>query len=279
MDKKLIIFTDLDGTLLDRDTYSYQIAKPLLQKLKNKGIPLIFCTGKTRAENEYYQKKLKINDPFIIENGGAIFIPKNYFTFNPLISRKREKQIVLKKYYVIQLGAPYKKIRKALQKIRKESKFKIIGFGDMTAKEVARDAGVSIKMAQLAKKKTYNESFIFSESKDKEKILSEKIKQSGFQLVHGGRYYNIMGKNTNKGKAIKILTKFFQKEFKKIKTMGMGDSLNDLTMLKAVDIPVLVQKPPGIWEVKIKIKNLIKIKNIGPQGWTKAVKKYALQEI
>jgi mannosyl-3-phosphoglycerate phosphatase len=286
--KKLIIFTDLDGTLLDFDTYSYKIAKPLIKKIKSKGIPLVFCTAKTKAENEHYRKQLKINDPFIVENGGAIFIPKNYFHFDfscrkvkKFLSRHGVCRKILQKYYLIELGAPYKKIRRALQKIKKHTGFRIIGFGDMTAKQIAQDAGFSgkkshLKMAFRAKQKMYNESFIFQEPRKKEKILNQAIKKLGFNLVHGGRYYNIMGKNADKGKAVKILTKFFEKEYKnkEICTIGLGDSLNDLPMLKTVDIPILVQKPSGIWEPKIKIKKMIKIKGIGPFGWTKALQKY-----
>ena len=68
------------------------------------------------------------------------------------------------------------------------------------------------------------------------------------------------------------MTKFFKKEFGKLTTIGLGDSLNDLPMLKVVDIPILVQKPNKTWEPKIKVKNLIKINAIGPRGWANAIK-------
>lgn len=267
---KKVIFTDLDGTLLDRETYSYQKALPLIKRLKRRAIPIVFCTAKTRAENEYYQKKLKISDPFIVENGGAIYIPKKYFSFR-LPDHKSSK-----KYYIIELGVPYKKLRQTLKKIRKETGFNIRGFGDMTTRETAKDAGFSIKLARLSKIKEYNESFNFYEKPAKEKVLSQKIKRAGLQLTHGGRYYCIIGKNTDKGKATRILSKLFQKKFNKIKTIGLGDSLNDLPMLKAVDLPVLVQEPSGNWDPRIPSKKIIKIKGRGPQGWAKAIKKYAL---
>ena len=278
MEKKIIIFTDLDGTMLDFKTYSYKTAQPLIKKLKKQGIPLIFCTAKTRAENEYYRKKLKINDPFVVENGGAIFIPKNYFSFDPLLFVSGRKR---RGYHVIELGSTYKKIRSALQKTKKKTGFKIIGFGDMTAREVAQDAGFSgkkahLEMAKRAKQKKYNESFIFDEPSEKEAILAQTIKKLGFNLTHGGRYYNIMGKNSDKGKAVKILTKFFKKEFNEIQTIGLGDSVNDIPMLKTVDIPVLVQNPNRKWDPRIKnLRKLDKINKPGPHGWVKAIKKYA----
>ncbi len=285
---QIIVFTDLDGTMIDRDTYSFEVATPLIKELKKKGIPLVFCTAKTKTENEYYQKKLKVSGPLIVENGGAIFIPKKYFS-SPVSRHSPAKagpvaghhgKVVRqdKDYYIIELGAKYKDLRKALKEIKKETGFDIIGFGDMTNKEVAKDTGLTLKMAERAKQKQYNESFNFNEPAESEKILFKKIKQKGFNSTHGGRYYNIFGKNTDKGKAVKALLKIFKKEFGRITTIGLGDSLNDLPMLEVVDIPILVQKPNKKWESKIKVKNLIKINAIGPHGWVKAIKKYAFQK-
>ena len=81
VNKKLIIFTDLDGTLLDHKTYAATKARQALLCLKKNNIPLIICTSKTRPEIEFYRQKLRISHPFIAENGGAIFIPKGYFSF------------------------------------------------------------------------------------------------------------------------------------------------------------------------------------------------------
>ena len=53
-----LIFTDLDGTLLDYKTYSYKKASKALSLIKKDKIPLIFCTSKTKAEIEYYGKEL-----------------------------------------------------------------------------------------------------------------------------------------------------------------------------------------------------------------------------
>jgi mannosyl-3-phosphoglycerate phosphatase len=270
-EKKIIIFTDLDGTLLNPLTYSYQVAKPLIKKLKKKRIPIIFCTAKTRAENEYYQKKLKIADPFVVENGGAIFIPKNYFGFSFHFDK------AFRNYLIIELGTNYQKLRKTLKRIRKETGFRITGFGDMTLKEVAKDSGLPEPLAKLAKMKEYNESFKFLESLKKEKILRKKIKKYGLKLTQGGRYYNIIGKDADKGKAVEILTKLYKKDFRRLQTIGLGDSQNDLPMLKAVEVPILVQKPSGLWDPIAKdIPGLIRIKEIGPKGWVKAIKKYVL---
>lgn len=262
---KQVLFTDLDGTLLDLYDYSYDAALPALEALKTRKIPVIFCTAKTLAENEYYRKELGIEDPFIVDNGGAVFIPENYFSFG-FECKKRGN------YCVVELGASYGELRKALGEIREETGFKITGFGDMTAEEVAADANLSVEKAKLAKEKEYNESFIFEEPKERVAILFEKVREKGFAVTHGGRYYNIHGKNAGKGKAVRILIELFKREYGEVKTIGVGDSMNDISMLKAVEQPALVKNKKGAW-LDISLPNLYKAKGEGPEGWVEVVEK------
>ncbi len=250
-----IIFTDLDGTLLDNN-YSFKKAIPAL-KLSKKN-PLIICTSKTRAEIEYYRKKLKNKHPFIPENGGAIFIPKGYFNFKFKYDKK------IKNYFIIRLGVEYKKLVNVMKKIKK--KYNVIGFNDMSFKEVAKDTGLSLNQAKLAKKREFDEAFKIKKKKDEKKIFRT-IKKYNLNYTKGGRYCHLMGKN-NKGKAVKILSNLLKKKFKKIKTIGIGDSENDFEMLDNTDISYLVQRPNGSYASE-KYK---KAKGIGPLGWNNAVK-------
>ncbi len=264
-----VLFTDLDGTMLDLYDYTYDAALPALDAVKRKGIPVVFCTAKTQAENEYYRAEMGLKDPFIVENGGAIFVPDDYFSFE-FECKKRDN------YCVVELGALYGALRKALTEIREETGFTITGFGDMTAEEVAKDANLSVEQAKRAKAKHYNESFIFDEPKEKETILFDMINAKGFSHTYGGRYYGIHGKNADKGKAVKILTKLFTQEYGAVKTIGIGDSMNDIPLLKAVDQPAAVRNKKGGW-IDISLPNLYKAKGEGPRGWVEVVEKFTLQ--
>ena len=264
---KKVLFTDLDGTMLDLFDYSYEAAIPALESLKERNIPVIFCTAKTLAENEYYHTILGVEDPFIVDNGGAIFIPKNYFSFE-FASKERGD------YCVIELGASYDALRAALTAIRSETGFKITGFGDMTAEDVATDANLSVEAAERAKQKEYNESFIFDEPDDKEALLFAKIEEKGFAVTHGGRYYNIHGKNADKGRAVKRLTELYKQEYGgEVKTIGVGDSRNDIPMLNAVDHPALVKNKKGSW-LEFTLPNLYRAQGAGPEGWAEVVEKF-----
>ncbi|HON96275.1 MAG TPA: HAD hydrolase family protein [Deltaproteobacteria bacterium] len=76
--RRLIVFTDLDGTLLNHGDYSWEAARPALEKTRALGIPLVICTSKTRPEVELLRAEIGVAGPFIVENGGGIFFPREY---------------------------------------------------------------------------------------------------------------------------------------------------------------------------------------------------------
>jgi len=260
---KRVIFTDLDGTLLDAVTYSYHQAMDAVEFLRRKEIPLVFCSAKTRAEQEVYHRELGINDPFIVENGGAIFIPENYF------SSPFEHHKITQGYIVIEWGTAYDQIRETLKRIETATGITIKGFGDMSVEEVAKDSGLTLEFARLAKQRKYSETFKIEGAKQRRNLALKKIKEAGIDSTHGGRYYGAL-KGNDKGKATRILIRLFEQEFGGVETIGIGDSQNDLPMLAAVDIPVLVQKPDKLWE-EIDLANVRRAPGIGPQGWKKTI--------
>src|SRR4030042_6545243 len=126
---KILIFTDLDGSLLNHDDYSFDEALPAINRVKGSGIPLIFTTSKTRREVELLQKDLGINEPFIIENGAAVYFPSGYTKlFIDNIPQESP-------FHIIKLGISYDRIRSFIGDIRDQ--FNIRGFGDMSIQEIS----------------------------------------------------------------------------------------------------------------------------------------------
>lgn len=264
MQDNSVIFTDLDGTLLEYESYSLEPALPALRFIKSKNIPLVICTSKTRAEIEFYRNLLENNDPFISENGGGIFIPENYFPNDFDYDKKMEG------YKVIELGIRYEVLAEALSSIRNEAGLNIKGFSEMTVSEISKISGLGNEFAELAKVREYDEPFmLYGDEKDIERIKTE-ITGRGFAYTEGGIFHHITGKN-DKGKAVKVLTRLFKRKFRDLQTIGIGDSLNDLPLLGSVDIPILVQKPNGEYDSRIRLDNLVLAEGIGPKGWGKAI--------
>ena len=264
--RKIIVITDLDGTLLDHSTYSFCEAEDALGLLREKGVPLIFCSSKSRAEIEVYRKKLSNNEPFISENGGAIYIPEGYGDL------KCEFDKIEDGYLVIEIGSEYQTLVDAFEKIKRRAGLNIKSITEFTIDEIVWLTGLSGEEAFLAQKREYMLPFIIYGGEDDVRIIKDEILSLGLNYTEGARFVHLMGGN-DKGKAVKILTDIFKKNYPEteITTVGLGDSLNDLPMLEVVDKAFLVKKEAGNYEERIMVEGLAYADGIGPVGWNKAV--------
>lgn len=261
--KKTVIFTDLDGTLLDDTTYSFEAASPALELIRLKGIPLVICSSKTRGEIESYRRMLGNEHPFVSENGGGIFIPKGYFRTVPDGTVQAETE----DYRVMRLGASYRELRRAVENLRSQG-FDIRGFGDMTTKEIGLLTGLCHEEALMAGQRDFDEPFIFKGNED---TIAAAIRAMGLNFTRG-KFYHILGDN-DKGKAVTILSRLYKEKYGEIFTAALGDNPNDLPMLMAADHPVIVQKPGGYYEPQIERPGITKADGVGPVGWNKEVLK------
>jgi len=261
---QLVIFTDLDGTLLDQESYSWDMAKPALHRLEERDIPWILCTSKTRIELEPLRRALGHRHPFIVENGGAILIPQGYFAFAFASGKLSDG------HQTIEIGIPYSLLRTALKEIGRETGSVLKGFGDMDPKEIADRTGLSVAEAERAKTREYDEPFLILGDPPQQQSVLNQIEAKGFRWTKGGRFYHLTGEN-DKGRAVRTLSEIFRKKLGAILTVGLGDSLNDLPMLAAVDRAILVQKPDGSYEDAVSLPGLEQAEGIGPIGWNQSV--------
>lgn len=266
--KKIIVFTDLDGTLLDSHSYSFEQAQTALSFIKQKNIPLIICSSKTKKEIIHYRQKLDNDEPFISENGGGIFIPTGFLDIE-LKDSGMPVQIE-DGYQIVRLGLPYEMLRSALKAIRREG-FKTKGFGDMSVQEVSEKTGLSISEAAMAKARHFDEPFFYKGTKSETEQLIQAIHSRGFRVTQG-RLYHILGEN-DKGKAVSLLINLYRKHFGEIVTIALGDSLNDREMFEQADFPIILQQPDGSYDERIQLQKIIRAEGIGPEGWGKAVLK------
>jgi mannosyl-3-phosphoglycerate phosphatase len=259
-----LIFTDLDGTLLDHESYSWKPAEPALKLAGKMKVPVIICSSKTRAEIEVYRKKLRNGHPFIAENGEGIFIPSGYFKSKPPGSRKRGS------YDVITLGKPYGELRKVIMEMRKKG-FGVRGFGDMSVQELSDLTGLTREQAALARKREFDEPFVL-EDPGQEPGLRDFIGKRSLQVTRGGRFFHLLGSN-NKGLAVELLSGIYSHEAGvPVVTAGLGDSPNDFTLLRAVHVPFLLMKKGGGFASSSKAFR--RINRPGPEGWNLAVREF-----
>ena len=267
---RYLVFTDLDGCLLDSRTYSFDAARPALERLQANHIPVVLVSSKTRAEIEPLRQQLNHQGPFIVENGGAVFVPLGTFDF-PL-DRARQRST----YQVIEFGTPYAMLRDVLKQIEEAVGTPLIGFGDLSIDEIMELTGLPREAALRAKLREYDEPYIVQGPDTIATEVCRQIITRGLQWTKGGRFFHLTGLN-NKDEAALRLLHCYKRQWSldgplgKVETVGIGDSLNDLPLLLAVDHPVLVQKPDGSYDHDIHVPQLIHAPGIGPIGWNHAI--------
>jgi mannosyl-3-phosphoglycerate phosphatase len=214
---------------------------------------------------EVYRRELRNNHPFISENGGAIFVPNEYFSFQFPYDRE------LDGYAVLELGTFYLQIIEVLKSIKQETGIQIIGFSDLTEEELTSFCGLSLEEAKFAKKREYDEPFMIKGGLKEIEIVKEEIKKRGMGYTWGGRFHHIFGKN-DKGKAVEILKELYENQFFSIYTIGIGDSLNDLSMLSSVDYPIFLHIKGTLLPEAISFKKNVKvIHGAGSKAWNFAI--------
>jgi mannosyl-3-phosphoglycerate phosphatase len=265
---RLLIFTDLDGTLLDADSYSFDAAQEALDLLRAREVPLILASSKTRAEIESLRHRLRNHHPFIVENGGAVFLPQGYFGVPP------KESVVRDAYQAIELGAPYAALRSVLKDIVLESGIPVRGFGDLSAQEVAELTGLTVEGANLAKQREYDEPLVIESPPEVIARLGGMVQARGLRLSRAGRFYHLSGA-TDKGAACRYLVEAYRRDAgrkgDRVLTVGLGDSLNDLPMLIELDRAIVVQKPDGSYDSRLAVPRLEFAPGPGPVGWNRAV--------
>jgi len=260
-----VVFTDLDGTLLDFETYRYEAAAPAVAAIRAANVPLVFCSSKTRAEQEVYRAALQVDAPFIVENGGAIFIPAGYFAA-PLPAH-----VVQPPYQVIELGLPAAHIRQVLAQVRAEHHLEFYGYADLPLLEICRLTGLDDAAAARAARREYSETILKTDfSTQTLARFNEILAEHGLICISGGKFHTVSGRGSDKGRAVTVLTALFRQQLGPVITVGLGDSANDVPLLAAVDRPFLVQKPSGQWQA-VDLPHLTRVEGVGPLGWRRVI--------
>ena len=258
MKKKFVvaIFTDLDGSLLHRDTFKFDTIKDYISSLVDQGIIIIPNSSKTEKEIEKFNEDLGLKLPYISENGSSIQglnLINNNFPNKIILSREKEELI---KIFNDKIPEQLKDKCTQVLKIDKKEQEKIFGLKDNKLKD--------------ALNRKYTSPFLFRGDKNEKNKLLKILNSNLLTLQEGGRVLNLCD-NINKVKSMNRVIKILKKTEDKIKTIAVGDNYNDLDMLKNCDIPCLVFNDQFKLD-KINIDNLIFSNKPSPEGWADVIK-------
>lgn len=260
-----VIFTDLDGTLIDFVDYSFEGSREAVEKVKQEEIPIVFCSSKTKAEQQYYVDKLEIKDPFITENGSAIVIPKGYFQFAYHIDDEDDQ------FHYIILGQPRHRILEVISDMKRKLGIEATGYNDLTLPEIKEIIKLSTAFSKRAANREYSETILKHNATEQQfDEMQEYLSDKGLLLQSGGKFHTVIGDSADKGKAVIKLINLYQEQYEgDVISFGIGDSANDVPLLQSVDAGFQVQKPGEEWS-DLGIEGIEKIAGVGPEGWTLA---------
>jgi len=254
-----VVFTDLDGTLLDHDTYSLRRALPALDLLNRRGHKIVPVTSKTAAEVRLWMKQLYLEGPYVYENGCGIMIPDGYFKS---ITAEAERD---GDHWRISIGEDIDSIRQQLEQIASDIGLSYRGFGSMSRDEISSITGLKGDELEMSLDRRHDESFVIDGEYDLGELRAA-VKARGLKLLRGGRFLHLTD-GCDKGHAVRILKTLFEEMIDDIVTVGIGDSGNDLELFQVVDRAFLVQKPDGSFDPDIPAGAAKRIGGIGPLGW------------
>ncbi|MGO4744900.1 mannosyl-3-phosphoglycerate phosphatase-related protein [Serratia quinivorans] len=262
----LLIFTDLDGSLLDHHSYRWHAAQPWLDRLARMQIPLIIATSKTAAEVSTWQQQLGLSHwPFIAENGAQIVFPAGWR--HPPDSPSQN------------LGMDYPNLTATLRELRRQTGFAFQGFADVDDATVAQWTGLTLKQAHQARLRAGSEPLLWGGTDAQRDHFCTLLAQHDLHLVQGGRFYHVISRQTSKGHAARWLAAHFQLSRScPLTTLSLGDGPNDLSLLHASDLAVLIRgqqaKPldlPADFSGR-----LYRTQQQGPQGWSEGLDHFLL---
>jgi mannosyl-3-phosphoglycerate phosphatase len=266
---KIVLFTDLDGTVLDHRSYRPDSSLTALQRLVYVEIPVIFNSSKTFSESRKWQDRLGIKAPFIFENGSAIAIPSGYFP-----APVPEASMFLAGYDLIVLAQCTRQyIRHILQNLFETSGRLITGFADVSPDSLADFTGLSGPDLQRANARLFTETLLTAFSEKEALELNKALHPYGLVASRGGRFYTVQSAKADKGLALRQLTGLLSRQFgTAVFSVAIGDHNNDLPMLEAADRAYLVQGPSGTWvNTNTPMKNLLWVNAVGPEGFSGAI--------
>ena len=228
------VVSDVDGTLMDH-SYDLTPAKETIKTLKELSVPVILCTSKTASEVKVIRKELQLTDPYIVENGAAIY-----------------GESIKNHHFEIILGEKYEVLEEILNFISNDISYNLIPLNNLTDQEATELTGLKGNSLTLMRDRHWSMPFL-----NPPDYLEEKIriccKRFNVEILKGNRMSHLLSINSDKGKAINELKKYSNNPNTKI--IGLGDSPNDFPLLINSDFKIVI---PGINGPNLSLLNKLK---------------------
>ena len=257
-DIRRVIFSDLDGTLLDHDTYDWQPAAPVLDELVQRGIPVVLVSSKTLAELAVLRRALALPDPVIAENGAVIDVAGGYFPADVSATLNTVDRATLQRH---------------LREIRAQGDYDCVSFDELGDAGIAAATGLTIELARLANRRQATEPILWNGSDAELAAFAAAAQARGLRCTRGGRFVHLMGA-FDKADAVAMLCDAYRRKWlgSVVETIALGDGPNDLGMLSIADVAVVIPGRHGQPMPLDDHPRVLRPVTPGPVGWAASLR-------
>lgn len=252
----IVIFSDLDGCLLNKSDYDFRPAIPTLQRIRKSKIPLVLASSKTEPEMRQLAAEMQIADaPLICENGGVVFWSRTASE----LDANNKTVLGVERVFILNVLAELK------------SDFKFRSFEDLQVPGICETTDLPPERARTALARSCTEPLIWDDEESKIDLFRKTLEEQSLTFTRGGRFWHVAGKTT-KGAGMELVLKRMRRESGvPVVTIAVGDSAIDQSMLNVADYPVGIPWPDGNVQVQIPNDNGIVASEPGSAGWAAAV--------
>lgn len=244
-----LVFTDLDGSLMEHESYSIEAAKPALTELARRGVTPIFASSKTAVEILAVQRASGLTAPFICENGAAVYDSSGQI--------------------LTEFGLPRTRWLDAVHQLRERLSLRFTGFSDWPAVKVAGLTGLSEGDAGNAQRREFTEPMLWQDTQANFQLFKSEIQKLSLTTLEGGRFISIQSQ-FDKGEAMKWWQARQNPPLPFL--IALGDSPNDLSLLAAADVAVVIKSGKSDQLDPQGPATIIRTSLPGPAGWNDGIR-------
>ena len=265
-----LVFSDIDGTLLNSN---HKISKGTMEsvwKLKQKGIPFVLVSARMPSGIHRLQEELKINDPIICFSGAIVFgAVQTDGTRQVLHNKSLDPSHVNEIYSLVSEQFP-----KVSFSSYNEANWYVSSITDEWVIQEQAITGTPPQVFNFVDDihPLFNKIMCMGSPQEIDSLQEELKKQHPEIMIYKSKptYLEIMAQHVQKSSAINLLMQYYNA--KKEEIIAVGDNYNDMDMLQFAGLGVAMGNSPD--DVKA-AADIITLSN-DQDGLKEVIEKYCL---
>ena len=224
MTRPWIVFTDLDGTLLDARDFSWEPARPTLRRLREREALVVPITSKTLGETVRIADELGLRGPLVVESGGGI-------------ARRAGAG-----WLVEGRGVVATRILELLPELERRSGSRLRLFSEMPDAEAASLSGLSGDELDRSRRRQFDVPFTTDASIA---AIAAAAEEFGLSVQTGDRFHHLCGRFGKASAVREIVAEATRESGRTPLVIALGESALDAEFVVLADVRIAIPRPGG----------------------------------